>query len=311
MTKKPSFSDLLAVMEHHARYDYLTPIEGLKVGRTDMPSEVGHSIYQPSFGLVGRGVKEMMVGEKPFHYAAGDSLLCAADVPVTSQVTQASASAPYIAIHLDIDPDMVADLLREQGGDRPKADDALVAGKYALDPSLFDPLIRLLCLLDQPRDIPVMAPLIRREIIWRLLHTEHGPLLSQLAFTNGHAARIGRTTAWIRDNFAEPINIPDLASRANMSVPSFHRHFKAVTSMSPVQFQKRVRLQEARRSLSSSTTISAVAYEVGYQSLSQFNRDYRRLFKLTPSDDAAALRATLRRVIDGGRRASSGPRNPG
>ncbi len=303
--RKPSFSDLLAVMEQHARYDYLTPIEGLKVGRTDMPSEVGHSIYQPSFGLVGRGVKELMVGEQPFHYAAGESLLCAADVPVTSQVTQASPSAPYLAIHLDIDPEVVADLLREQGGDRPRGDDASVAGKYVLDPSLVDPLIRLLSLLEQPRDIPVMAPLIRREIIWRLLHTEHGPLLSQLAFANGHATRIGRTTAWLRANYAEAINIPDLASRANMSVPSFHRHFKAVTSMSPVQFQKRVRLQEARRGLSSSSTISAVAYDVGYQSLSQFNRDYRRLFKLTPSDDAAALRATLKPVPSDGRRAST------
>jgi AraC-like DNA-binding protein len=293
----PCFADLLAVIERHARYDYMTPIEGLKVGRTDLPSEVGHSIYQPSFGLVARGVKELMVGETPFRYAAGESLLCAADVPVTSQVTEASPSEPYLAIHLDIDPNVVADLLREQAGPLPRADDALIAGKYVLDPELFDPLIRLISLLDRPRDIPVMAPLIRREIIWRLLHTEHGPLLSQLAFANGHATRIGRTTAWIRDNYAEALRISELAARANMSIPSFHRHFKAVTSLSPVQFQKRVRLQEARRVLSGSATISAVAYEVGYQSISQFNRDYRRLFNQTPSDDAAMLRATLGREL--------------
>lgn len=294
---KPKFSDLLDIMERHARHDYVTPIEGLKVGRTDVPSEVGHSIYQPSFGLVGRGVKEMMVGETPFRYAAGESLLCAVDVPVTSQVTEASPSAPYLAIHLEIDPAVVADLLREQSGHRPKAPDNLVAGKYRLDAELFDPLIRLLSLLEHPRDINVMAPLIRREIVWRLLHTDHGPLLSQLAFANGHAARIGRTTAWIRENYMEPLSIRDLAAQANMSVPSFHRHFRAVTSMSPVQFQKRVRLQEARRGLSGSSTISAVAYDVGYESLSQFNRDYRRLFNLTPSDDAATLRATLRREL--------------
>lgn len=294
---KPSFSDLLDVIERHARYDYLTPIEGLKVGRTDMPSEVGHSIYQPSFGLVARGVKELMVGETAFHYAAGQSLLCAADVPVTSQVTEASPSEPYLAIHLDIDPMVVADLLRERSGLRPRADDMRIAGKFPLDPELIDPLIRLISLLERPRDIPVMAPLIRREIIWRLLHSEHGPLLSQLAFANGHATRIGRTTAWIRDNYAEPLSISDLAGLANMSVPSFHRHFKVVTSMSPIQFQKRVRLQEARRVMSGSSTISAVAYDVGYQSISQFNRDYRRLFNLTPSDDAATLRATLGREL--------------
>jgi AraC-like DNA-binding protein len=289
----PSFSDLIETIERHARYDYVTPIEGLKLGRTDLPSDVGHSIYQPSFGLVARGVKELMVGELPFRYAAGESLLCAADVPVTSQVTEASPSAPYLAIHLDIDPSVVADLLREQAGDRPRRDDTSVAGKYPLDPDLFDPLIRLISLIARPRDIAVMAPLIRREITWKLLHTDHGAMLSQLAFANGHATRIGRTTAWIRDNYAEPLSIPDLAARANMSVPSFHRHFKAVTSLSPVQFQKRVRLQEARRGLSGSSTISAVAYDVGYQSLSQFNRDYRRLFNLTPSDDAATLRATF------------------
>ncbi len=291
----PNFSDLLKAIEHHARYDYVTPISWLKVGRADSPSEVTHSIYQPSFGLVGRGVKEMMVGEKPFRYAAGESLLCAVDVPVTSQVTEASSSAPYLAIHLEIEPLIVADLLRQQPGLRPKAPDNQVAGKHRLDPDLFDPLIRLLALLQRPRDIPVMAPLIRREIVWRLLHNEHAPLLSQLAFAKGHAARIGRTTAWIRENFTEALSIPDLAAQANMSVPSFHRHFKAVTSMTPVQFHKRVRLQEARRYLSGANTISAVAYDVGYESISQFNRDYRRLFNLTPSDDAAILRATLKR----------------
>ncbi|MGF7206345.1 AraC-like DNA-binding protein [Skermanella aerolata] len=302
---KPKFSDLLNVIERHARYDYVTPVDGLKVGRTDVPSEVGHSIYQPSFGLVARGVKELMVGENPFRYAAGESLLCAVDVPVTSQVTEASPSAPYLAIHLEIDPAVVADLLREQSGYRPKAPDNLVAGKYTLDPELFDPLMRLVSLLERPQDIPVMAPLIKREIVWRLLHTEHGPLLSQLAFANGNAARIGRATAWIRDNYAEALSIPDLAAQANMSVPSFYRHFKAVTSMSPVQFQKRVRLQEARRGLSGSSTISAVAYDVGYESLSQFNRDYRRLFNLTPSDDAATLRATLRRDLGHNRQSTS------
>ena len=296
---KPSFPDLRDVIERHARFDYLTPVDGLKVGRTDLPSEVGHSIYQPSFGLVARGVKELMVGETAFRYAAGESLLCAADVPVTSQVTEASPAAPYLALHLDIEPMVVAVLLRERAGDRPRADDSRVAGKSPLDPELIDPLIRLIRLLERPRDIAVMAPLIRREITWRLLHTAHGPLLSQLAFANGHATRIGRATAWIRDNYAEPLSISGLAARANMSVPSFHRHFKAVTSMSPVQFQKRVRLQEARRVLSGASTISAVAYDVGYQSISQFNRDYRRLFNLTPSDDAATLRATLGRELAG------------
>jgi AraC-like DNA-binding protein len=303
--KNPAFSDLLEIIERHAKYDYLTSIEWLKVGRTDLPTEVGHSIYQPSFGVVARGVKELMVGETLFHYVAEESILFASDVPVSSQITEASPSAPYLAIHLEIEPAIVADLLREQSGYRLKALDSSVAGKYALDPELLDPLVRLLLLLERPRDIPALAPLIRREIVWRLLHTEHGPLLSQLAFSNGHTARIGRTTAWIRENYAAALSIPNLAAQANMSVPSFHRHFKAVTSMSPVQFQKRVRLQEARRGLSGASTISAVAYDVGYESISQFNRDYRRLFNQTPSDDAATLRATLRRELGQNRKAAT------
>jgi AraC-like DNA-binding protein len=306
----PQFSDLLAVIEKYARYDYVTPIPGLKVGRTDLPTEASHSIYQPSFGLVARGVKELMVGEVPFRYAAGESLLCAADVPVTSQVTEASPSSPYLAIHLDLDPLVVAELLREQSGPRPAAPDIKVAGKHALAPDLIDPLIRLLSLIDRQQDIAVMAPLIRREIVWRLLHSEHGPLLSQLAFANGHSTRIGRATIWIRENFAAALSIPELAALANMSVPSFHRHFKAVTSMTPVQFQKRVRLQEARRNLSGTSTISAVAYDVGYESISQFNRDYRRLFNLTPSDDAASLRATLWAHPDSSRPGVSGCGSP-
>lgn len=295
---KATFSELVDAIERNARYDYETPIDGLKVGRTDLPSEPVHTIFKPSFGLVGRGVKEVMVGETPFRYAAGESLLCTADVPATSQVTEAKPSAPYLALHLEIDPAVVAEFLNEQSAFRPKAPDELVAGKCALDPALYDPLIRLVSLLERPRDIPVLAPLIRREIVWRLLHTEHGPRLSQLAFANGHAARIGRTTTWIRENYMEALRIADLAARANMSIPSFHRHFKAVTSMSPVQFQKRVRLQEARRGLPGADTISSVAYGVGYESISQFNRDYRRLFDLTPSDDAARLRTVLDPTAD-------------
>lgn len=159
---KPQFSDLLGIIERYARYDYVTPIPGLKVGRTDFPTETSHSIYQPSFGFVARGIKELMVGEVPFRYAAGESLLCAADVPVTSQVTEASPSAPYMAIHLDLEPAVIAELLREHSGERPAAPDMKIAGKYALDERLIDPLIRLLLLIERPQDIPVMAPLIKR-----------------------------------------------------------------------------------------------------------------------------------------------------
>ncbi|WP_312608324.1 AraC family transcriptional regulator [Agrobacterium pusense] len=291
--RTPTFADLLKVVDRHARYDFETEITGLKVVRSDYPTEFGHWLYQPSFGVVLQGEKHLMLAERPFHYQTGGSLVCVTDVPVTSQVSEASPAAPYLAIHLDIDPEVVVDLLHHRCGMRPNPDKTPIAAMHQLDPMLHDPLIRLLSLLDRPRDIPVMAPLIRREITWRLLDTEHGVHLSQLAFSTGHAARVGRATAWIRENFSEALNIPVLADLASMSVSGFHRHFKLVTSMSPLQFQKRVRLQEARRGLPGASTISAVAYDVGYESLSQFNRDYRRLFNVTPSEDTSQLRAML------------------
>jgi AraC-like DNA-binding protein len=289
---KLTFSDLRDVIRRHAQPEYCTAIEGLKVGRTDQPSELYHTMFHTSFGVVAQGVKESMVAGAQFRYAAGHSLLCAADVPVTSRVTDATPSAPYLAMHLEIDLAMVAELLRSRTCFFTKPGDDQVFGFFPLHTDLYDPLVRLVSLLDRPHDIPVMAPLIRREIIWKLLHSEHGVILSQFALGRSHAARIGRATAWIRGNYAETLSIADLASKASMSVPSFHRHFKAVTSMSPLQFQKWVRLQEARRGLASARSISSIAYDVGYESISQFNRDYRRHFNLTPSDDVALYALT-------------------
>lgn len=216
-----TFPDLVKAIERHARYDFETQIDGFLVVRVDSPSEVMRFVYRPSFGLVVSGTKELMVGEHQFHYQPGESLLVAVDVPVTSQVTQASQSEPYLAIHLEINPEVVADLLREHTHFLPSVTTANTVGKCQLDPELIDPLVRLLSLLNRPRDIAVVAPLIRREIVWRLLHGEHGMLLGQLAFANGHTARIGQATSWIRDNFNEPLRIAELAARVNMSVPSF------------------------------------------------------------------------------------------
>lgn len=291
--RKPVFADLVAVIKRHARYDFLTPIKGLMVARCDTPTEVMQSVYKPSFGLVVAGEKTLVAGETPLLFSANESLVVAVDVPVTSQVTQASPAMPYLAMHLEIDPAVVAALIREQSGQVAKVANMHAVGKCALDPELIDPLIRLVSLLERPRDMAVLAPLIRSEITWRLLHGVHGSMLGQLAFANGHTSRIGLATTWIRENFTESMRTAELAALANMSVASFHRHFKHVTSITPVQFQKRVRLQEARRLLPGADSIAAVAYQVGYESLSQFNRDYRTLFKQTPSHDAAALRAAI------------------
>lgn len=270
-----------------------TALDGLLLSRAVAPSGVIRSVYRPSFCVVVQGAKMTMLGDTPFRYAAGQGLLATIDLPVTARITRASIDEPYLALSLAIDPAMVADLLSAVGNrltDMPAFTPLRVT---ALDPLLCDPLTRLLALLDAPDDLAVLAPLIRHEIVWRLLNGPLGATLRHAGLAGGHAARIRRATAHIRDHFAEPMRVADLAALAHMSVPSFHRHFKATTTLTPVQFQKQIRLQEARRLLIGAEDVAGVGYAIGYESPSQFSRDYHRLFGAPPGRDGAAIRAAL------------------
>ncbi|MEP9400845.1 AraC family transcriptional regulator [Sphingomonas sp. VNH70] len=289
-----SLSDLAPLIERHwHRHGRETPIDGLRITRADAPSGLIPALYRPSFCLVVQGGKLSMLGDAAYRYAAGECLLASVDLPVTSRITHASPAAPYLALSLAIDPATIAELLVERGSVAapPPAFAALTTGAH--DPALRDPLRRLLELLDSPRDQPVLVPMLRREIVWRLLGGPLGPSLRQIGLADTHAARIARATAHIRDHFARTLRVADLAALAGMSVPGFHRHFKAVTTMTPVQFQKQVRLQEARRRLIAAEEVARVGFAICYESLSQFSRDYRRLFGAPPGRDAAALRARL------------------
>lgn len=285
-----TLADLLDRQARH--FGRETPIEGLRLTRTVAPSEI-RSVYRPSFCAVVQGGKISMLGERAFRYGAGQGLLASVDVPVTARIVEASPERPYLAFSIEIDPAMVAGMLPALAGE-PAAEPAFTAlHTDRLDEALMDPLGRLLGLLDNPRDIPVVAPLVKREIVWRLLNGSLGPMLRHMGLRDSQAARIGRATAWIRDHFREPLRVPDLAEMAGMSLASFHRHFKAVTTLSPVQFQKLVRLQEARRMLLENHEVSAVGYAIGYESASHFNRDYRRQFGAPPGRDMAAIRALV------------------
>ena len=290
-----SLCDLAPLIERHWRtHGRQTPIDGLLINRADTPCALIPALYRPSFCLVVQGGKMSMLGGVAYRYAAGQCLLASLDLPVTSRITQASKEQPYLALSLAIDPSTVAGLLVEQPAatrDAAPVFTALTADDH--DPALRDPLKRLLNLLDCPADQPVLAPMIRREIVWRLLGGSLGASLRQIGLADTHAARIGRATAFIRDHYAETLRVADLAALAGMSVPGFHRHFKAVTTMTPVQFQKQVRLQEARRRLVAAEEVARVGFAIGYESLSQFSRDYRRLFGAPPGRDAAAIRAQL------------------
>lgn len=291
---KTPFDDLIPLVERQYRhFGRETPLDGLLLNRAEAPSGLIRSVYRPSFCVVVQGAKLSMLGDQLFRYRAGQGLLASIDVPVTARIVEASPDRPYLAFSLAIDPAMVAELLVEQSAALADGSAVSALTTAELDADLCDPLARLLTLLDAPRDLPVLAPLIRREIVWRLLGGGFGATLRQLGLADSHAARIGRATAWICDHFAEPMRVADLAALAHMSVPSFHRHFKAVTTLTPVQFQKQIRLQEARRLLLAEGGVASVGYAIGYESPSQFTRDYRRLFGVSPGRDGATMRASL------------------
>lgn len=308
-----------ALQRHWHRFGRETPLEGLRLMVSDRPTGVMRALYRTSLCAVVQGAKVSLLGDRAYRYAAGHYLVASMDLPVSAQVVEASPDRPYIAFSLSIDPATVADLLLQAadeasgdlggsmddgtganglGADDPAADEPvepMAVGTLGAD--LIDPLTRLIALLDTPRDRPVLAPLIRREIAWRVLTGPQGRVLRQIGLTDGRMARIARTLAWIRDHYAEPVRIPELAAMAHMSVASFHRHFKAATTMSPIRFQKQVRLQEARRLLlTEEREIAAVGFAIGYESASQFSRDYSRLFGRPPGRDGAALRAEARRT---------------
>ncbi len=316
-----ALADLAPLVERQAlRFGRETRLEGLTLARETVPSGPLRTLYRPSLVVVVRGAKTTVLGDRRFRYRAGECLLAGLHLPVATWITQASEAEPYLALGLTIDPETVAAFLqRAETGNRTgeaglrsaevpggageggfdEAEAAYAPSAFEplqvapMDPALADPLARLLRLLDTPRDLPVLAPLVRQEIVWRVLTGPLGPRLRRVGFADARAARIGQATATLRARHAEPIRVATLARDAGMSVASFHRHFKAVTTLTPVQFQKLVRLQEARRRLLGAEEVAGVAYAVGYESPSQFSRDYRRLFGQAPGRDGASMRAHL------------------
>lgn len=260
------------------------------ISRFVHPSQPLATVQGPVYSVVAQGMKEAMIGNEVIRYAAGTSLIAGVDLPVTSRILEASHEEPYLSVSFELDYKIVLDLLGDQQYQPPAASSVLPFEVRDFDSRLSDPLARLLELLDHPQDIAVLAPLISREIVWRLLQSPFAALLRQLTWPDGNIARIARATKWIRENFAETLRIAELADLVGMSVPSFHRHFKTVTTVSPLQFQKQVRLHVARRHLLTAKGVGSVAFDVGYDSLSQFNRDYRKLYGLPPTLDVAGLR---------------------
>lgn len=251
------------------------------------------AVYEPMVCLILHGAKCILIGDQALHYDAASYFISTIDVPATGEVYYADADQPYLAITLTFDPAVISDVLLSMGDTAPPAptDPSCGFGISAMTPDLLDAWLRLLQLTEAPGDIAVMAPLIERELIYRLLKGPRGCILRQVAAGGNRLGQVRRAIIWIRDNLAESFHIEDLAARAGMSVSAFHRHFKAVTAMSPIQYQKQLRLHVARRKLiAEAGDVAHVAFSVGYESATQFSREYARMFGLPPARDGVRLR---------------------
>ncbi|MET3663458.1 AraC family transcriptional regulator [Caulobacter sp. 1776] len=270
-------------------------IDGLFLTRRCSPSGRLHVDQRPSFWLVAGGRKCLTVGDEELHYGVGDCLLVALDLPATARIVEASEAAPHLCVGVAINPARLAELIGRLPDQATAAPSGLrgVAVNPA-SPELLDATLRLLRLLERPADVAAMAPLIEQEILYRLLSGPHGARLLHIAMADGQGHRVTRAVAWLRAHFAEPLRIEALADHVGMSESSLHHHFKAVTNMTPMQYQKQLRLYEARRlMLAENMDVGTAGYSVGYQSPSQFSREYRRLYGLSPARDLEALRAPL------------------
>ena len=287
-------SELGALIARHCRNGRVEPaIPGMILHRSETVTQTNPGIYEPRLCVVAQGRKRVILGERLYEYDAAKYLVVSVDLPVVAAVVDASRETPYLAFSMRLDPAALAALAL----DMPENDRAQwPASGLAVSPltdELLDPCVRLLRLLDRPRDIAMLAPLVEREILYRLMLGEQGAMLRQIARADSRMSQIARAIGWIRENYDKPLRIEVLAQRTGMSASSLHRHFKAVTAMSPLQFQKRMRLQEARRRvLLQGAAAARIGFSVGYESPSQFCREYSRLFGVPPGRDAARLRGS-------------------
>ncbi len=288
--------------ELSARVARLAPFDGthqsllpsLALTRSSAPTLRMPTVYQPCLGIVVQGRKRALLNDEVFHYDALNYLVVSVTLPGMSQVLEATPEHPYLSLRLNLDLEEIARLVLELGDRGPSpaaADRGLFVAR--LDESLLDAVLRMVKLLDTPEDIAVLAPVVQREIYYRILRGELGYRLVDLAQCEGGNHRIVRAIEWLKQNYAVPLRIEALADAVHMSQSALHHRFKAVTAMSPLQYQKHLRLHEARRMMFADGIESATAgHRVGYESASQFSREYRRLFGAPPRSEIARLRET-------------------
>ncbi|PEQ14061.1 AraC family transcriptional regulator [Novosphingobium sp. PC22D] len=272
----------------HARADRTSALPRVQIHVQQAASMPTLTLYQPILVVVLQGAKEVMIGDRRLRYDTASYFVGSIDLPAAGCVIDGSEDKPYIAVSLTLDLDCLTGLL----GDEPDVSGSQTSGfaVSAMTPELLDAWSRMLALIDTPGDIAALAPLIEREMLYRVLHGPQGGLLRQAARQGSRLSQVRQAIGWLREHFDQPVRVDALAAIAGMSVASFHRHFRAATAMTPLQYQKALRLQEARRLLVADHDAARVAFAVGYESASQFSREYSRMFGLPPARDAGRLR---------------------
>ena len=269
-----------------------TAIPGLSLFRRNEPTEPHSGMYEPSICLVAQGAKRVLLGDDTYLYDAQHYLITSVNLPTIVQVIEARPEKPYLGLSLKFDLREVSQLLVDSNLPQPRAQQAsrgMATG--TVTPPLLGAFQRLLELLDEEQDIPILAPVIQKEIIYRLLVGDQGERLRQIATAGSQSQQIARAIEWLKSNFSQQLRIDDLAAQARMSASTFHHHFRSMTALSPLQFQKQLRLQEARRlMLAERMDAASAAFQVGYESPSQFSREYNRLFGAPPLKDITGLR---------------------
>lgn len=279
---------------HPGEKPWMTQIEGLILLRADHEDQPKHIISRPALCVVAQGAKWTSFGDKRHIYRAGQALLINIETPSVGRITEASPEAPFLGAVIELDPAILREVY-DGMPDPPVSQVEAGRGAFvleAMDPQVEDCVLRLLRLLDHPRAIPLIAPMIRRELAYWLLSGPHGAMLAELTLGRERVAPIMRTIHRLREEFSAPFRMSDLAAEVHLSPSAFHRQFKAVTSMTPLQYQKQLRLLEARRMiLSEGAKVESAAFATGYESPSQFSREYARMFGRPPKRDASITKA--------------------
>jgi AraC-like DNA-binding protein len=269
-----------------------TAIPGLSLFHRDEPTQPASFMFEPRICVIAQGAKRVLLGDETYVYDPQHFLITSVDLPTVAQVINASREKPYLGLILKIDQREISQLMVDSNLPPPRPQQSsrgMATGEVTLP--LLSTFQRLIDLLAEPKDIPILAPIIEREIFYRMLVGDQGVRLRQMASTGSQSQQIARAIDWLKGNFTQPLRIDDLAAHVNMSTSTFHHHFRAVTAMSPLQYQKWLRLNEARRLLlAENQDATTAAFQVGYESPSQFSREYSRLFGAPPLRDITNLR---------------------